>query len=151
MSTPFYFFGVRPGRRAGHFAYSPNYMHVDRLKGGDGRTPWAEDASRADVLSEVIVRDNLEKTGFKTEGDMTFLRKDGWTLLHTWDCSGDQRPGSNSIFAIKEDLTDFEMLAICRKTFLGVFVRLEDRLGATLRVLPDDVKSNQRSNPNDHP
>ena len=56
-------------------------------------------------------------------------RRDGngeyWTALAFWDCSVDERPGSNSVF-ILEGLYNFEQaLEIAKKTFPTIFKRFK--------------------------
>lgn len=54
--------------------------------------------------------------------------KDGvtWTALCFWDCTGDERRGSNSNFVARGDFSFEEMIALARDNFPEVMKRLDD-------------------------
>lgn len=69
----------------------------------------------------------LAKTGFE-EGIVFHFQKDGWTAIDFCDCSVDSRPGSHSVFAINELITEAELLAAAREQWPEIFARFKFRI-----------------------
>lgn len=118
MRDDAWYFGT--WRQAGHYWWAPG-MHSTlggplphpfdgvHPPGADDRDPWRRDETQG-VVRRVIV--------------------DGWTVLAFWNRMDDKRPGSNSAFVVRGDLSYDDAMARAREAFPQVFARLP----FTLRV-----------------
>lgn len=104
---------------AGHYLWST----YGRLSGRKTLTPWG--------LAELD--GGLLAKGDRTEGIVRLHRRDGWTAIAFWDRSCDSRPGSNSAFIARGDLTGEEMLSLFETSFPSVWARITARFALKLQ------------------
>lgn len=125
MNPRFFYFGVRPGHRSGHYLYDERlvtqYQNVPLP--GFLRSP---DSTLCPVGREI-------------EGAAKLIHDpSGWTALAFWDRSGDSRPGSNSVFIAEGTYAFNGMLVECKARFPSVFSRIAFPIK---NACPSDVKS----------
>jgi hypothetical protein len=63
-------------------------------------------------------------SGRQAEGQATVSHLSGWTAVSFWDRSVDERPGSNSSFVARGNLSFDQMMALAREHFPQVIARL---------------------------
>lgn len=73
------------------------------------------------------------------DGVLCYRVKDGWSAIAFWDRSGDQRPGSNTVFLVNAFVPALELLELARRQWPDVFKRenfpLNNRLGQPLPII----------------
>lgn len=95
-----------------------HYLHSRR--GIDFRlesTPWGSKLDGG-LLTDDYYRADTTPTGHWREH-----HKDGWTAVSFWDRSGDSRPGCNTTFLAKAELTGEELIELARAQWPHVFSR----------------------------
>ena len=100
-----YVFGVRPGNRhhRGHHLYYPSGTAASYFA---WPIPW----SPREVDGALCERPEVI-------GKRWLHHRDGWTALAQWDRSGDDRPGSNTVFFFRGTYTEAEAIALAEKHF----------------------------------
>jgi hypothetical protein len=128
----FYYFGVWPGQKAGHFMHNIWGQHVHPA------LPW-------EVIDGVL-QPGAEKKRHphdfvpieeQVEGLAHIHYKDGWTALSFWDRSGDSRGGSNSNFFFKGTYTFEQMVDLAKECFHTVWARFPFKVVVGAEVVDD--------------
>lgn len=142
-----YFTGVRPGDRAGHYCFTPDFRSQFSMNGK--RSPWASPTgiyplSDNGVTGPIMWPESHDKHGRlasdgrgrgednQPEGRARVTQKDGWTLLFLWDRSADQRGGCCAGFAFDALLDPEAALDAVRATWPTVIARIEKHLGRSV-------------------
>jgi hypothetical protein len=120
-------------RVPGHCLYSkvtPNMRYE--------ATPWGNS------LDSGLLTDDYYGADTEPTGKVVVRHKDGWTAIAFWDRSGDSRPGSNTAFLAKADMTGEELLALARVQWPEVFDR---RPGGWPPLKIDELEPSKASGP----
>jgi len=128
-----YFTGVRPKNGLGHFCYVPGFLLAPTES---SQSPWS--SSRWWPLGDSDACQAVGGYGEQVQGQPKLVHKQGWTLLHLWDRSGDRRKNSHASFAFDKELEPSEALSQARVLFPGVLERIEKHLG--LEIVPELVQ-----------
>lgn len=130
-----YFFGVWPGRTAGHDCHLPGGQSAPR---GSNPSPWGATGSYPiagmkcyPYMGCKLVGGFPDAFAPEPEGVRYHDQRDGWTLVAWWDRSGDRRGGSVAAFAFDETLTPDAAEARARELFPSVWQRIDLHLGRT--------------------
>lgn len=67
----------------------------------------------------------VDRENQQIEGAAALHHKGGWTALAFWDRSGDHRPGSNSVFIFRGELTFDDAVARAKEKFPDVWGRFQ--------------------------
>lgn len=143
-----YYFGC--WGRPGHYLWTP----TGRRAANDECTPWRLSELDGELAGDTVAEDNrrarLERQPIgwcrsedQPEGVVRhhqrghWIRHDWrghWTAISFWDRSCDSRPGSNSAFIARGDMTGAEMLALFERSFPAVWERIAARFPLVLAM-----------------
>jgi len=110
-----YYFGVSPGRSAGHYCHNRDLSTTfDRPRSGFPILPTILDGGLLPTCAE------------RKQGLCELWKNGKWTILSFWDQSGDRRPGSNSTFLLEGDYTFEQAVQHSRQIFPSIFTRIDN-------------------------
>lgn len=119
------FFGVWYPDGVGHFHYLPGGQELPRRL----------------VPVQLTEIDGVHcPPGPQEQSAARLVHRLGYTILACWDRTGDSRPGSNSAFCMRGDLTFEEALARAREVFPKQVSRIEG--AAPIRPAKQDAPDN---------
>lgn len=122
MAVEIYYCGVWGGRGSGHHCRTPD-GHLSMI---ETNSPWGEhrEPARDHLCAGFLdpVPDPLQKRGqpFGWKHGV----QNGWTILATWDRSGDPRGGSHSSFVMRGELSQEEAMAAAEAVFPFILARI---------------------------